>query len=213
MTAGGIQVSDCGHVAFDGLPTPVVHRGLYTATERPERSPVYLPAMSTIYPFALLLLLLIPACSETTSPAALNEPTVPGSDTLAMSAFIDNVPWIGRDSLQVTHDEASRTLVVNFSSTENKTLRQLTIVLYGVMGPGTYTITDSTKGNVRYVLREDKETSDYQGLGVTPSPTVTLDTFSDSGAKGSFSFNAVAVSGARTGDTAKIRGGRFRIEK
>lgn len=166
-----------------------------------------------IYPLALLLLLLIPACSETTSPPGSDDPTVPGADTLAMSAFINNLAWIGNDSLQVTHDAVSGTLVVNYSTTENRTLRQLTIVLYGVTGPGTYMITDSTRGNARYVLREDKETSDFQGLGTSPPPTITLESFSDRGAKGSFRFDAVAVSGVRSGDTVKIRGGRFRVER
>lgn len=157
----------------------------------------------------LFLLLLVPACSPTTSPAGSDDPEVPGADTLAMSAFIDDLPWVGRDSLQVTHDPASGTLVVNYATTENRILRQLTIVLYRVSGPGTYTIDDSTRGNVRYLLREDKVTSDYYGLGTTQLPTVRLETFSDKGASGSYRFDAVAVAGPRTGDTAQIRGGRF----
>jgi len=162
---------------------------------------------------SIILTLLLFACSETSDPQGSGDVTVPGADTLAMSAYIDDAAWIGRDSMQVAHDPVSGTLVVNYSTTENRILQQTTIVLYGVTGPGTYAIDDSASGNARYLLREDKETSVFNGLGVIPAPTVTLTAFDNHHATGSFRFDAVAVSGARTGDTARVRGGRFNVGK
>lgn len=162
---------------------------------------------------SIILTLLLFACSETSDPQGSGDVAVPGADTLAMSAYIDDAAWIGHDSMQVAHDPASGTLVVNYSTTENRILQQTTIVLYGVTGPGTYAIDDSASGNARYLLREDKETSVFNGLGVIPAPTVTLTAFDKHHATGSFRFDAVAVSGARTGDTARVRGGRFNVGK
>jgi len=128
-----------------------------------------------------------------------------------MSAYIGDAPWSGNDSMQVTHEPGTGTFVVNYSTRDGLILTQVTLVLYNVAGPGTYQIRDSSDGNAVYLLREDKETSLFSGMNLSTSPVVTLAQFDAAGARGSFRFDAVAISGVRLGDTVRIRGGRFNL--
>jgi hypothetical protein len=152
--------------------------------------------------FKVALLLALAACSSSDDPTDLDEDETLGG---SMSARIDGQAWTATSSSGGTAIQGT----FGFAGTDAAG-RTIVVVVSAVPQPGAQAIRTSTANNLAFTIN-DSNGAAWIATQANGNGELRIDSFTNTNASGSFTFDAVPVAGTSATGTKVVTNGVFNV--